>query len=141
MIDAVGEKRIDRALAGLLALDVALAATAFLAPDLWFRLFHGVAYDDPEGLLRRCGANWAGFALFQAVALRRWKARPYWLFVVAGMRLSDVFTDWTYLAFARETTWLARVSLSVTSPANVVVGVFFLVRGRRAMVEVSRPSS
>jgi hypothetical protein len=113
-------------LAGLLALDVVLTVAAFALPDLWFRVFHGIAYDDREGFLRRCGANWAAFAVLQAIALVRWRREPWWLLVVAGARLGDVFTDWTYLFFAQDVTWFARASLLTTSPGNLVAGVFLI---------------
>src|SRR5262249_7681168 len=115
------ERKIDLVLGALLALDVTLTVAAFGLPDLWFKLFHGVPYDDPEGFLRRCGANWAAFALFQAIALARWRREPSWLAVTAGLRLGDIFTDWTYLAFARDVTSFAKLSLAATSPANLVV--------------------
>ncbi len=124
------ERKIDATLAALLALDVVLTVWAFAFPGLWFAVFHGVPYDDPEGFLRRCGANWAAFALFQAIALARWRRAPDWLAVAAGLRLSDIFTDWTYLAFARDVTWFARVALATTSPANLVVGLYLLRRYR-----------
>jgi hypothetical protein len=127
------ERKIDATLAALLALDVTLTVVAFFFPGLWFALFHGVPYADPEGFLRRCGANWAGFALFQAIALRRWRRAPWWLAVAAGLRLSDIFTDWTYLAFAHDLTWFGRISLAATSPMNLVVGLY-LLRCYRARV-------
>src|SRR5262249_21258197 len=117
-------------LAALLALDVTLTVAAFAFPDLWFELFHGVPYDDREGFLRRCGANWAAFALFQAIALLRWRRERWWLAVAAGLRLSDIFTDWTYPSSPRGVTGFARVSLAATSPANLVVGLYLLRRFR-----------
>jgi hypothetical protein len=115
-------------LASLVALDVVLTIWAGFFPELWFRAFHGIAYDDPEGFLRRCAASWAAFAILQAIALGRWRQDPRWLLIVAGVRLSDVFTDWTYLAFARDRTWFAWASLTLTSPANLWLGLFLLRR-------------
>jgi hypothetical protein len=125
-----GGRGVTATLAGLLALDVVLATVAFGFPELWFQVFHGVPYQDPEGFLRRCAANWAAFALLQAIALRRWRREPWWLLVVAGARLSDIFTDWTYLFFAHDVTWFARASLATTSPGNLVVGIFLVKRWR-----------
>lgn len=145
LVEAVNGARVGRALrrrvratlGALLALDVTIAAVAFLAPSLWFALFHGTAYDDPQGFLRRCGANWGAFAVLQAIALARWERDPAWLLVVAGARLGDVLTDWTYLGFARDVTWFARVALFATSPANLAIGVF-LVRAWRRIADTAR---
>ncbi|MBI3288954.1 MAG: hypothetical protein HYZ74_05500 [Elusimicrobia bacterium] len=120
------ERRIQRTLAGLVALDVVLTLWALLAPQLWFRIFHGAPYADPEGFLRRCGANWAAFALFQAVALARWRKNPTWLAVVAGIRLSDIFTDWTYLAFCAHITPFGYAALAAVSPLNMFLGWWLL---------------
>ncbi|MDD5657439.1 MAG: hypothetical protein PHF00_09330 [Elusimicrobia bacterium] len=114
--------RIDLVLAGLVALDVLLALWAFFAPRYWFHVFHGMAYFDPGGFLRRCGANWAAFALFQAIAWARWRSNPSWLAVVAGIRLSDIFTDWTYLAFCSRITVFGAISLAAVSPMNMILG-------------------
>jgi hypothetical protein len=123
--------RISAVLAALVIFDVVLASWAFLAPDLWFRVFHGVPYHDPEGFLRRCGANWAAFALFQAVAFLRWRQAPYWVAVAAGIRLSDIFTDWTYLAFATHITAFGIVALALASPLNMLAGWWLLRAYRR----------
>ncbi len=123
---------IDAVLGALVVFDVALTVWAVAFPSLWFEAFHGVPYDDPQGFLRRCGANWAAFALVQAVARLRWKRQPHWLAVVAGVRLSDVFTDWTYLYVARDVTAFARGSLVLMSPGNLLLGLFFLGCYRKA---------
>jgi hypothetical protein len=124
-------RRIDLLLGALFLLDLVLTLAAFLAPELWFRVFHGVAYVDPQGFLRRCGANWAAFALLQLIALRRWRRHPHWLAVIAGVRLSDMFTDWTYLLFAADITLFGRLSLFIVSPANLIIGLHFLRAFRR----------
>lgn len=121
---------VANVLGGLVIFDVILTSWVFLAPDLWFEVFHGVPYNDPEGFLRRCGANWAAFALFQAVAFLRWRQAPYWVAVVAGIRLSDIFTDWTYLAFASNMTPLGTLGLALASPMNMITGAWLLHRYR-----------
>jgi hypothetical protein len=126
---------LDRRLAGVLGalcvLDAVLATWALAFPSQWFAAFHGTPYDDPEGLLRRCGAGWAAYTLFQLVAFRRWKDAPVWLAVVAGLRLGEVFTDWAYLGFAQHTTWFGKAALFVASPVNVALGWFLLGEHRR----------
>jgi hypothetical protein len=115
-------RQIDFVLSGLLIFDLILTSWVFFAPDLWFEVFHGVPYHDPEGFLRRCGANWAAFALFQGIARWRWKQNNTWVAVVAGVRLSDIFTDWTYLYFAADITPLGRLGLLGASPMNMITG-------------------
>jgi len=118
--------RIRNVLAFLVAFDVTLTLWAGAFPDLWFRVFHGVPYEDAEGFLRRCAANWAAFALFQAIALVRWRREAVWLAVVAGVRLSDIFTDVTYVLVARDTTWFAKATLAPSSVGNLIVGLYLL---------------
>lgn len=119
-------RAVDRLLLALVALDISIAAVAFFFPEAWFALFHGSDYVDPQGLLPRAGADWAAFALFQAIAYFRWRARPYWLAVIAGIRLSDIFTDWAYLYFCRDVTWFGRIGLFSASPINLLAGCFLL---------------
>src|SRR2546423_577287 len=80
----------------------------------------------PFGPVRGPGAIRAAFALIQGIALARWRASPRWLAIVAGVRLSDIFTDWTYFAFAHDLTWFGRVALALSAPMNVVAGVLLL---------------
>ena len=127
------ERRIHGVLGLLAVFDLVLVVWAGAFPDLWFRVFHGVDYDDPEGFLRRCAANWAAFLLFQIIALVRWRRDAVWLAVIAGVRLSDIFTDATYVVVARDTTWFAKAALAPTSLANLIIGVY-LLRAYRARV-------
>jgi hypothetical protein len=131
MIDDATVRRTSALLLGLVAFDLALVTLAFGLPDLWFAIFHGVERVDPQGFLQRCGANWAAFALLQAIAWRRWRAEPHWLVLVAGVRLSDMFTDWTYLAFSRDMTWFGAAALLGSSPANLLIGLHLLRTWRR----------
>jgi hypothetical protein len=133
----MSEKRVHALLIFLVAFDVTLTVWAFGFPDLWFKVFHGVGYDDPQGFLRRCGANWAAFALCQAIAVFRWKKDRMWLAIVAGARLSDIFTDVTYVLVARDTTWFAKATLAPTSLANLLIGLQ-LIRAYRGAAR-SRP--
>ena len=68
-------KRVSRVLATLFAFDVVLTVWAFGFSRWWFWVFHGLDTEgqDVHGFLRRCGANWAAFALFQLIALLRWR--------------------------------------------------------------------
>jgi hypothetical protein len=111
--------RTDLILLALVALDVLLSGTALLFPSFWFRLFHGAAYVDPQALLKRTGAVWVAFTLLQFLALVRWKKQPYWLVLIAGVRLTEIFSDWTYLAFCSSITVSGWIGLLVSPPANL----------------------
>ncbi len=119
-------RRIQIALIGLIGFDLVLSVWAWFFPGLWFTVFHGVPYDDPQGFLRRCAANWTAFLLFQIVAYFKWKKAPYWLVLVAGVRLSDIFTDWTYLLFCADITIHGGIMLFLASPMNMVFGAYLL---------------
>ena len=121
-----GYRKIDVLLISLIVLDVTLSTAAFCCPRFWFTIFHGAEYVDPQGLLPRMAANWAAFALLQIIAYRKWKAQPHWLAVIAGVRLSDMFTDWTYLYFCQDITPFGRIGLFAMSPANVLIGWYLL---------------
>ena len=70
--------------------DTVLFVMAWIAPDIWFRVFHaGVPAGLEIALLRRSAGQWAAFALAQAVTLWRWPKEPVWLAVSAGVRFSD----------------------------------------------------
>jgi hypothetical protein len=126
MITSTLARRIDCLLFALIAFDVFVAVVALFFPSLWYRVVHGVPYVDPQGLLRRCGANWGAFALIQIICFFRWRKAPYWLAVVAGVRLSDVFTDWTYLYFSSNLTTVGTVGLFLASPTELAIGVWLL---------------
>src|SRR5690554_4816421 len=100
MIDSSLKKKVNRLLIGLVILDIVLFIFCFFFPDLWFKLFHDLPYMDPAGLLRRTGGVWVAFTLLQLIALFRWQKEPYWLVLVAGVRLTELFSDWIYLGIA-----------------------------------------
>jgi hypothetical protein len=110
----------------LIVLDVVLSILTIAFPSTWFQLLHAQPYIDPQGLLRRTGAVWAAFTLLQAMAYYKWRERPYWLVVVAGVRLTELFSDWTYLYFAQQVTWSGRIGLLIAPPANLVIGWFLI---------------
>jgi hypothetical protein len=124
-------RRVDAILASLVGLDLVLTLWGFFAPRLWYAFFHGADYVDPEGLLRRCAANWLAFFILQVIALARWRRSPMWLAVVAGCRLGDALTDVTCLAFAAHSTIFARIAFPAAGIGNLVAGVV-LLRAYRA---------
>lgn len=123
----------------LVALDVVLATCALALPNTWFAVMHDRPYIDPAGLLRRTGAVWVAFLLLQAIALVRWRRAPYWLALIAGVRLTEIFSDLTTLAVADHVTWFARLTLPMATLTNLVVGWFLIVSYRR-LVPGATPS-
>ncbi len=120
-------RNITLVLINLILLDVILSVWAWFFPEWWFQIFHGVPYDDPQGFLRRCAGNWTAFALFQFIALLRWKKAPHWIVVVAGVRFSDILTDWSYLAFCSDITIVGSILLFAASPLNLIFGIYLMV--------------
>jgi len=119
------KKLINPVLILLILLDVVYVCIIFPFPDLWFKIIHGVAYTDPEGLLRRTAAVWGAFALFQTIALLRWRKHPHWLMLVAGIRATEILSDFAYVYFAHDLTAFGRSSLLTAGPVNVLAAWFF----------------
>ena len=133
---------IDRRLKTLILLylwialieDVTIFAISWVAPELWFRLFH---HSVPAGLevalLRRSGGQWLGFALGQALTLALWRRRPEWLAVAAGIRLSDLFTDISYLLAAPSLARFGQLLFPIFPILNLVGVVIFLKAYQQAI--------
>ena len=126
---------VDLLLIALIVFDLAVAVGALLLPNLWFRILHDAEFADPGGLLRRTGAIWAAFAVMQVLALPRWRSAPIWLVLVCGIRLSEMFADWTWLAFADQVTPFGTAALIFTLPANLLICGFLFATYRRAAGE------
>ena len=126
---------VDIMLIALIAFDLAVAVGALLLPDLWFRILHDAEYVDPGGLLRRTGAIWVAFTVLQVLALPRWRTAPVWLVLVCGIRLSEMFADWTWLAFAEQVTPFGTAALIFTLPANLLICWFLFATWRLAAGE------
>jgi len=94
---------VDGVIVAAILIDIVLSGMTWVAPQMWFETLHGATGDQSAfyPFLRRCGAHWAAFAIFQIVALVRWRRGLHWLLLVAGMRMSDLFTDLTYLIESR----------------------------------------
>jgi hypothetical protein len=119
-------------LAGALVEDTTLVVLAWCDPALWFHVFH---HADPLGfdvaLLRRAAGQWAAFSLVQAIALLRWRTRPQWLLVVAGARVSDLFTDLSYIAAAPSLTPLGWAALLPPPVLNLAFAATMIVAWRQ----------
>jgi hypothetical protein len=109
--------------------DTLLFLMSWLAPDLWFLVFHSSV---PAGLevafLRRSGGQWAAFALAQAITVWRWRKQPIWLPIAAGIRFSDLFTDISYILAAPSLTTRGWILL-LPPPLLNLIGVIILLRG------------
>jgi hypothetical protein len=120
-------------LCGALVEDGAICVISWCRPELWFHLFH---HADPVGfdvaLLRRAGGQWAAFALVQAIALLRWRAQPLWLVIVAGARISDLFTDLSYIAAVPSLTPFGWAALVPPAFLNLAFAVTMMVAYRQA---------
>ena len=113
--------------------DLALAVAAIGFPEFWFRTFHGVDPVDPQALLRRTGGVWLAFAVFHFIAWRKWKAKPFWLVAVGGMRLGEIFADYLYLFSAQDITTIGRLTFLAATPANVFFSWYFISHGLRGL--------
>jgi hypothetical protein len=109
--------------------DTFLFVMAWVAPELWFRVFHASV---PAGLetafLRRSAGQWAAFALAQAITLWRWKKDPVWLVITAGARFSDLFTDISYVLAVPSLTTLGWIFL-LPPPVLNLIGVVIMLKG------------
>ena len=112
-------------LIGLIALDIFYPIVIFGSDGWWFDLMHGTDYVDPQGLLKRLGAVWATFALFQIIAYFRWQQGPHWLMLVAGLRFGEIVADWVYWSYADDRTLIGTLGLLSASPTNLILGIFF----------------
>ena len=140
-VSAARGRLVDVVLWSLVIFDLLVAVGAFLLPQLWFRILHDAEFVDPQGLLRRTGAIWVAFSVVQILALPRWRNAPHWLLLVTGIRLSEMFADWTWLVFARfggSITSFGTAALLVTLPANLLICWFLFATWRR-MAGSTRP--
>ena len=124
---------------GALLEDTVIFLLAWLAPDVWFRLFHAAAPDAlAVAFLRRSAGQWAAFALAQALALWRWRREPVWLPIVAGVRFSDLFTDISYILAVPSLTALGWCLLTPPPLLNLI-GVVILLLGYRQTSAQRKP--
>jgi len=133
---------VSALLPALVVFDATLVVWAFGFPDLWFQAFHGTGAGPAEAelFLRRCGGNWAAFLLCQAIAWKRWRAEPAWLAIVAGVRLSDIFTDPVYALTSADPTWFSIATLPLMGVGNLALG-WFLWSSYRALRDAPRTAT
>jgi len=130
---------------GALTEDTVIFVLAWVAPDLWFRLFHDSVPAGLEvALLRRSAGQWAAFALAQAIALWCWRKRPEWLAVVAGIRFSDLFTDISYILAVPTLTrlgWILLLPPALLNLVGVVIMLWGYRQARRSLADGTKPTN
>jgi len=120
-------------MAFLVILDLVLSTTCLFFPESWFKIFHDARYIDPQALLKRTGAVWVAFTLLQLIAFFRWEKAPWWLVLIAGVRLTELFSDWTYMWLASSMTKLGSMGLFIAPPGNLAFGIFLVWAYKKVM--------
>jgi hypothetical protein len=69
---------------------------------------------------------WAAFVMLQVLALLRWQNQPYWLALIAGVRFTELFSDWVNIVAAKHVTLAGAIGLGISPPANLVFGLLLL---------------
>lgn len=131
-------RQVSQLLVFLIVVDLVLCMVGFGWPELWFYLMHGAPPIDPQRFLQRTAAAWAAFLVLEVVAYARFRREPAWLAVIAGVRLSDMFTDCTHALLAPDMTWFGTLCLLSASPFNLLAGLF-LLRAHRRLATSERP--
>jgi hypothetical protein len=106
--------------------DTLLSVLCFFYPDYWFHTFHGAQYVDPQALLKRTGAVWTAFTLLQLIAFIRWEKAAWWLVLIAGVRFTELFSDWVYICMASSMTTFGKFGLFIAPPSNLIFGIFLI---------------
>ena len=107
--------------------------SVFAIPDYWFETFHGAPYIDPQALLKRTGAVWAAFTLLQLIAFIRWEKAAWWLVLIAGVRFTELFSDWVYIWMASSMTPFGKFGLFIAPPSNLIFGIFLIWAYKKMM--------
>ena len=122
----VNIKAVNALLVFLVLLDLILSSICLLAPAFWAQLMHGTDFTDSLGLIRRLGGVWLGFFVFQLIALLVWRNNTWWLVLVAGIRLTESFSDWIYWYFSNQHTWFGNFGLLIAPPGNWIFGIILI---------------
>jgi hypothetical protein len=133
MIDPKFRKFIYILLGFLVLLDLVLCTLCLFFPETWFKIFHNAPYVDPQALLKRTGAVWVAFTVLQLIAFFRWEKAPWWLVLIAGVRLTELFSDWTYMCMASSMTTIGSIGLFIAPPGNLAFGIFLVWAYKKVM--------
>lgn len=123
--------QVNVLLAFLIVLDIVLSTLAIGFPNTWFHAMHGMDPLDPAGLLRRTGGLWIAFVMLQAIALVRWQKQPYWLTLIAGVRFTELLSDWVTIFAAQKMTLAGTLGLAISPPANLIFGLILVSTYKR----------
>ncbi len=130
---------VDVVLVAAILIDVVLCGLTWVSPETWFEVLHGTSDNAAfYPFLRRCGGHWAAFALFQLVALVRWRQAFHWLVLAAGLRFSDLFTDLTYLLSSPNLSSGGGLSLLVPPVLNLGMGLLLMYAFHQALAATGR---
>lgn len=121
------KKIINLILISLIIVDLILTIWGFFFPEFWYSFFHKSEYIDPQGLLRRCAANWFAFFIIQFLAFLYWQKNNWWLLLVAGCRLGDTLTDITCLIFCSKITIFGLIAFPFAGLANLIIGISLIL--------------
>ena len=106
----------------LIGFDLALGASALLAPDATLRaLGHEAPSDDARELFRRCAPIWLTFAAAHTIAAVRGEPRDWW--AVAWLRGTELATDVVWSRSPAFTRPGARAGLRAAGAYNLAVAV------------------
>jgi len=130
---------IDAVLVAAIIIDVVLCGLTWVAPEMWFETLHATSDNAAFfPFLRRCGAHWGAFAIFQLVTLIRWRQALHWLVLAAGMRFSDLFTDLTYRLTSDNLTPSGSVTLLLPPLLNLGMGLLLMFAFHKALGTLGR---
>lgn len=129
MVDRRLRLVLNAVLAAVMVEDALLFLMAWFWPGLWFQVFHHSVPGTLEiAFLRRSAGQWLAFALGQALTLTLWRKAPVWLVMAAGLRVSDLFTDVSYVISAPHLTTTGYLCL-LPPPVLNAVFIALLLRG------------
>jgi hypothetical protein len=69
----------------------------------------------------------------QLIAMFRWTKEPWWLVLIAGVRLTELFSDWTYIYVAHTLTPFGKLGLFIAPPSNLIMGIFLVWAYKKIM--------
>ncbi len=118
-------KALDTLNVGMAAFDLALGASAIVAPRAALRLIgHSRPTEDAAWLWRRCGPIWLTFAAAHMVAARRGRPEDWW--ALAWLRGTEIATDalWAQSPAFRD-AGRARTLLRLAGAGNLAMTAAF----------------
>jgi len=78
-----------------------LSVTAIVHPDRWTETFHHLPYIDPAACSAAPAPSGSPSRSSRPSLCFRWQKQPYWLPLIAGVRFTELFSDWVTIIAAR----------------------------------------